>query len=107
MRQPPQSYLNMPGILSGYELLTAGVQVVVIGAANDPDGAVLVRTAVLAGVPNLVLSVRAATDDLPAAHPAAGKTKLDGRATAYVCVGTTCGLPQTSPEGLRDSLGNR
>jgi uncharacterized protein YyaL (SSP411 family) len=103
-RQPPQHYFNMPSILNGFELLSAGVQVVVIGASDDAGRAALARTAMSAGDPNLVLSQHAPGDALPAAHPAAGKTTIDGRATAYVCVGATCGLPQTTPDGLKDAL---
>jgi hypothetical protein len=33
-----------------------------------------------------------------------GKTAIDGRATAYVCAGTTCSLPITDPAELRETL---
>lgn len=41
---------------------------------------------------------------LPPGHPASGKDQLDGRATAYVCRGTRCGLPVTEAEALRAAL---
>ena len=37
---------------------------------------------------------------LPAAHPASGKTIVDGKAAAYVCRGETCSLPITDPATL-------
>ena len=37
-------------------------------------------------------------------HPAAGKTLIDGRATAYVCVGRICLPPVTAPEQLAELL---
>ena len=45
---------------------------------------------------------------LPANHPAAGKemVAIDGspRATTYVCVGQTCGLPLVDADALRAYL---
>jgi uncharacterized protein len=59
------------------------------------------------GLPNLVLSVVAPDDALPAAHPAAGKTMSGGRATAYVCAGPVCSLPITDPIALAADLRQR
>jgi uncharacterized protein YyaL (SSP411 family) len=42
---------------------------------------------------------------LPAGHPAAGTASKDGRATAYVCRGSTCSLPLTDAGALRAALG--
>ena len=41
---------------------------------------------------------------LPAGHPAAGKGRVDGHATAYVCRGTTCTLPIVEPQALATEL---
>ena len=41
---------------------------------------------------------------LPAAHPASGKTQIDGKATAYLCRGQTCSLPLTDEQELRKAL---
>jgi hypothetical protein len=51
-----------------------------------------------------VLSAIAPGADLPAAHPAHGKGRADGRATAYVCVGQSCSLPLTDPAALSLAL---
>ena len=42
--------------------------------------------------------------ELPEAHPAHGKGGVGGSAAAYVCVGQTCSLPVTDPDGLRDAM---
>ena len=46
----------------------------------------------------------AAKGELPPQHPAAGKTQVNGQATAYVCRGATCSLPITAPAGLSQAL---
>jgi len=91
-------------LLSGYDLLTRAVQVVIV-RSNDPDMAASMRQAALHSVArNLVLSTIDNPDDLPASHPANGKSAVDGRCTAYVCVGTTCGLPLISADDLTAAL---
>jgi uncharacterized protein YyaL (SSP411 family) len=44
--------------------------------------------------------------NLPASHAAAGKEMIDGKATAYVCIGQTCGLPVTDTAALAAQLGD-
>jgi uncharacterized protein YyaL (SSP411 family) len=41
---------------------------------------------------------------LPASHPATGMGQHDGKATAYVCIGQTCSLPQSKADGLQKAL---
>ncbi len=103
-RLPPQHYINMPGVLNGFELLAAAVQLVVIGDANDPARAGLVQAAVRAGHPNLVATQIVARAVLPAGHPAFGKTMVADVATAYVCKGQSCGLPVTDAAALAAQL---
>ena len=107
-RQSPDQYVNMPGVLNGFELLAAAVQIVVIGpskaSGDDPARADLVRTAIGAGLPNLVLTQIGADAVLPTGHAAQGKTMVGGAATAYVCIGQTCGLPVTDAATLKAQL---
>ena len=91
-------------LLSGYALLARPIQVVLMGAGDDPRLAELRRTALAAAVPDpVVLTVPPGTE-LPDRHPAAGKGLVDGRATAYVCPGRTCLPPITEPDELADLL---
>jgi len=100
---PRASFYSLT-LLSGYDLLTRAVQVVIVGA-DDPDMAASMRQAALRSVArNLVLNTIDNADDLPASHPANGKSAVDGRCTAYVCVGTTCGLPLISADDLTAAL---
>ena len=101
-RQPPDQYLGMPGILNGYDFLSAAVQVVVVGEGEAVQA--LAQVARASGHPNLVLLQMEDGAALPPGHPAAGKTAIDGRAAVYVCVGTTCGLPVSEPEDLKSAL---
>ncbi len=41
---------------------------------------------------------------LPASSPAHGKTALDGKPTAYVCIGPQCSLPVTEPAELVETV---
>jgi uncharacterized protein YyaL (SSP411 family) len=91
-------------LLLAADLLAHGVQVVVVGTPEIPGFAELWSAATAAVPPLGVTQQRAATDDLPARHPAAGKALLRGRATAYVCREATCEAPIGEPEALRERL---
>ena len=93
-----------PTLLNAAELLMAPLQVAILGQRGTPDTDALVATALALPAPTRVLQVVAPGDGLPAGHPAAGKAMLDGRATAYVCIGPVCSLPATSPQSLRAAM---
>ena len=86
------------------DLLTRAAQTVIIGAADDSDAQALVGAALTAPQPNLVMQRIDPGAELAPGHPAQGKTQLDGKATAYVCVGPVCSLPITTPKDLHDAL---
>jgi uncharacterized protein YyaL (SSP411 family) len=91
-------------LLSGYGMLSDPAQVVLMGAAADPALAQLRASALGAAAPDLsVLTVPAGTG-LSDDHPAAGKALVEGRATAYVCIGRVCLPPVTAPERLAELL---
>ena len=77
---------------------------VIVGAADDPDTLALLDIAWKA--PNMNKLIQRIPPDvaLPENHPAAGKGRQGGRATAYVCIGQTCSLPLIDPAALRDAL---
>jgi hypothetical protein len=100
----PQYLLSVPGLLTAAELLDAAVQVVLIGEAGDPRTAAMRRAALTAPLALRVFSHVTTDRPLPAGHPAAGKTAIDGRPTVYVCVGPTCSSPLSEPEPLQAFL---
>ena len=91
-------------LLSGYGMLAEAVQVVVMGASDDPALAALWATALGAAAPDPILLTVTPGATLGDYHPAAGKGLIDDRATAYVCVGRTCLPPVTAPERLAELL---
>jgi len=98
-----QGAVHHLSILAGFEFLDRAVQVVLIG--TDPDGIAALRRAYFRTAPPTAILMTVDGDQaLPDGHPAAGKTAIDGKATAYVCIATTCGLPVTEAEDLAQQL---
>lgn len=76
------------------------LQIVVIGAKDDPATAALLRTVHGRSLPGRVLLRLDPGTALPDGHPAAGKAMVDGRPTAYLCRGPVCQAPVTTPAAL-------
>ena len=57
-----------------------------------------------AGLTDRVVQLIGSGAALPVGHPAAGKTRVDGKATAYVCTGQSCSLPVHTAEELSQLL---
>jgi uncharacterized protein len=97
-------------LLMGFETMERAVQIVIAGESPSsstsnpmpPDG--LVRTSLLAAPPTRLLMRLADGTALPQSHPAFGKAAIDGKPTAYICVGTTCTLPITEFDELKARL---
>jgi hypothetical protein len=99
-----QNFAALVTLLNEAEFLAGAVQIVVIGTRTEPAAALLIRAIYQTSVPNRVLLVSAPGANLPANHPAAGKSQENGKATAYVCVGPVCSLPLTEPARLIEAL---
>ena len=87
-------------LLGANALLQEAVQVVLAG-----DDGRLRRAVERVSLPSRVLALIDGAETLPAGHPAAGKTAVEGRPTAYVCRGPVCSLPVTGPDELEALLG--
>jgi len=96
--------LGHASLLSALAVRTTGLQIVIIGNADDPGHEALLAAANRIPDPNRSLVAVAPGEALPAAHPASGKEQVDGKATAYICRGETCSLPVTDPNRLADAL---
>ena len=105
--EAPRNPIALATLLNANETLRSTVQVVLVGDAGDAAMQHLRRAVFESCAPNRVLNAVGSGDALPAGHPAAGKTRVDGQATAYVCTGATCSLPITSADGLRAALTTR
>ena len=93
----------MPTLLAAADLLENAITVVIAGEM-DANGAELLRIALTAADPRIVVVRAVSADALPSSHPAFGKTASPSGATAYVCHRGTCSLPVSLPEALRTRL---
>ena len=96
--------LEYAGLMNAAETYLRGLQIVLIGETGDPGLTAMTNLIGGTSAPGKTLSVLASTQSLPDTHPAAGKTRIDDRATAYVCKGTFCSLPVTGPEDLLKNI---
>jgi uncharacterized protein YyaL (SSP411 family) len=99
-----RNFFPLATFLNNLELLFAPLQIVLVGEPNAPETKALLRAARSLSLPDRILTMVPPGGNLPEAHPAAGMHMVDGRATAYVCRGSTCSLPVTAPEALVDLL---
>ena len=99
-----RNFFSLATLLNNNELLQTAQQIVIIGDRAANDTRALVAAVLGRSLPNRILSIIAPAERLPEGHPAAGKTQMNGQATAYVCRGTTCSLPITAPTGLSQAL---
>ncbi len=93
-------------LINAAQLLRHPVQLVIIGRPGEDATRALLRAAHQAPQPDLVIQRFAPGTTLPDGHRAAakaGNNAPDGP-TAYICVASTCSLPITDPEALKDAL---
>ncbi len=98
------NFAPLAALVNSSEILDHAVQVVITGPRADDDTRDLLACVRRVSIPNLVLSVIDQDTALPASHPASRKGAVDGKATAYVCVGPTCSLPMTDGDALAAAL---
>jgi uncharacterized protein YyaL (SSP411 family) len=55
-------------------------------------------------LPNAVIQEVREGDAVPDSSPAHGKTAVDGRVTAYVCLGPQCSLPVREADALVETI---
>jgi uncharacterized protein len=80
-------------------------EVVLIGNPEDPKTAELLAVINSIYTPNMTLQLVAPDQPLEKISPLlAGKTQIDGNATAYVCHNYTCSAPVTDPAELKSLL---
>jgi len=99
-----KSFPHATTLLNAFELLHAGLQVVIVGAHDDAKTRDLLRVVYAQSLPNLILNVIADGNSLPQDHPAYGKSEVGGQPAAYICRGPVCAAPQTTAQGLLNAL---
>jgi uncharacterized protein YyaL (SSP411 family) len=91
-------------LLDAQQFMSLATQVTIVGDPSATDAQTLRRIAYRNAPLDRIILLVDSNDDLPRHHPAAGKTSRAGSATAYVCVGTTCSLPLSNPDALKQAL---
>jgi uncharacterized protein YyaL (SSP411 family) len=99
----PDQLAGMPTLLAAADLLEEAAGVVIAGAGAGG----LVKAALGAPDPAVVVVRAADTGALPADHPAFGKTAGPEGAGAFVCRRSVCGLPVSDPAALAGMLRTR
>ncbi len=99
-----RNFFPLATLLNNNDFLQRALQVVIVGDRGAADTGALIEVVRGVSLPNRLLLVVAPDSPVPPNHPAAGKTRIGGRATAYLCRGQSCGLPVTDPAALRAAL---
>jgi uncharacterized protein YyaL (SSP411 family) len=90
--------------LNGNAFLHHTLEAVIVGEPSAADTRALVETVMGHSLPDRLLQIVPPETSLPDSHPAFGKTRQDGKATAYLCRNGACGLPITDPKALAGAL---
>ncbi len=99
-----RTFSSSASYFNGLDTAIAGFQIVVIGPASNPRTHEFAQAVLGRSLPNRMLIVVSPDAQLPAGHPAFGKTMLNGQPVAYVCNRGTCSAPITNPVTLSQAL---
>jgi uncharacterized protein YyaL (SSP411 family) len=99
-----RNFFPLATLINNAELAQKPVQIVLVGAAGDPAFSELRRAVYAVSLPRRIVQTIAPDEALPVGHPAHGKTRIAGKATAYVCEGPVCSLPIVLSQQLIDAL---
>jgi hypothetical protein len=91
------------GLLAAELDLLAPAHIVLI-APEGTDTLALRRALHEVSLPSAVIQEVRAGQELPASFPVHGKTAIEGKPTAYVCIGPQCSLPVTEPSALVETV---
>ncbi len=92
------------GLLSATLSLIAPQHIVMAGDPAAEDGAAWKKALAATSLPDAIVQWITASEKLAPQSPAAGKGPIDGKTTAYICIGQKCSLPITDPEIFKETL---
>ena len=98
-----ESVLAHAGLLAASLDAHAPALIVLMVPAGS-DARDLRRALSRVSLPNAVVQEVREGEELPVSSPAHGKSAIDGRPTAYVCIGPQCSLPVTDPAALVETI---
>ncbi len=90
--------------LLGAALDTFAPALVVLIVPKDGDAGAMRAALRDVSLPNVVVQEIWHDETLPSSSPAHGKTAVDGKTTAYVCLGPQCSLPVTDSQKLVETI---
>jgi uncharacterized protein len=99
-----RNFFPLATLINNAELAQKPLQIVLVGAPEDPAFQALRRAVDAVSLPNRIVLALRPDEALPAGHPAHGKGLIDGKAAAYVCDGPVCSLPIVASPELIDAL---
>jgi uncharacterized protein YyaL (SSP411 family) len=102
-----RNFFPLATLLNGNDLLLRARQIVVIGPRGEAATDALAAAAHRSNALNAIVSVFPTGHRLAEPHPAAGKGAVDGKPTAYLCIGPVCSPPLTDPASLAQELSRR
>jgi len=91
------------GLLTGVLDLIAPAHIVIV-VPQGGDAGELRRALADVSLPNAVVQEIRAGESVPDNSPAHGKTAIDNKPTAYVCIGPQCSAPVTEPAALVEAV---
>jgi uncharacterized protein YyaL (SSP411 family) len=105
MVRSPSGFGHLLGAMDFY--VSNPAEIVIVGEATAADTTALIDRVHERFLPNKVLICASEADDRArrAIPLLEGRSRLDGRATAYVCRNGTCKLPVDNPDALAEQLG--
>ncbi|MGH6803920.1 MAG: thioredoxin domain-containing protein [Methyloceanibacter sp.] len=98
-----ENVLAHSGLLAAALDSAAPAHIVLI-APEGGDVRPLSRALANVSLPGAVVQEMREGEALPESSPAHGKTAIDGKPTAYVCIGPQCSLPVTDPAALVETI---
>jgi uncharacterized protein len=78
--------------------------IVIVGDRATPDAAVWRKALAEVSMPGAIIQWVGEGQSIPPSSPAAGKGKVDGKITVYICIGQRCSLPLTDPNLVKEKL---
>ena len=79
-------------------------EVSIVGDADTADTQALLDVCATGYQPHQIVALGEPDAGLGVTPSLQGRSQIEGRATAYVCVDSVCGLPVTDPEVLQEAL---
>jgi len=102
-----RNFFPLATLLNGAEFAIGATEIVIVGDRDGADTAALLEIVRRTPLPDRWLTIVAPGHALPEGHPAAGKGRIDGRATAFVCRDRTCSPAVTDPDRLAALLARK